>query len=251
MIVKIIKIYLGLSLVVLWAVWGQFIFGQFLGLAYISQNLYAPSYVVGTNRVLIYCTCHFQGGSLCFSFFCLLVSSVSSLGCMHLPGLSSSGSGTQVVLRGADSVGPAFCAFPRSEQLGCLASAVTATYRLSHLCYSVFWVYSWRPFSGGWRLSRTPRSLSQQRSLLAVWQLMSLWGCDCPLPALPALAACHWRGMVCSRLILFCPLFCVQSWWCLMLELFAWQLSHSLVCQPKLAHSGYTRGIWGIQARSL
>ena len=32
----------------------------------------------GTNyRVLIYCTCHFQGGSLCFSFLCLLVSSVS------------------------------------------------------------------------------------------------------------------------------------------------------------------------------
>ena len=27
----IVKIYLGLSLVVLWAVWGQFIFGEFLG----------------------------------------------------------------------------------------------------------------------------------------------------------------------------------------------------------------------------
>ena len=27
MIAKIVKIYLGLSLVVLWAVWGQFIFG--------------------------------------------------------------------------------------------------------------------------------------------------------------------------------------------------------------------------------
>ena len=40
-----------------------------------------------------------------------------ALGCMHLPGLSGSGSGTQVVLRGADSVGPAFCALPRSEQL--------------------------------------------------------------------------------------------------------------------------------------
>ena len=78
MIIKILKIYLGLSLVLLWAVWGQFIFGQFLVLAYISQDLQAPSYVVGTNyRVLIYCTCHFQGGSLCFSFFCLLVSSVS------------------------------------------------------------------------------------------------------------------------------------------------------------------------------
>ena len=36
-----------------------------------------------------------------------------ALGCMHLPGLSRSGSGTQVVLRGADSVGPAFFALPR------------------------------------------------------------------------------------------------------------------------------------------
>ena len=39
----------------------------------------APFYVIGTNyRVLIYCICHFQEGSLCFSFFCLLVSSVSN-----------------------------------------------------------------------------------------------------------------------------------------------------------------------------
>ena len=40
-----------------------------------------------------------------------------ALGCLHLPGLSRSGSGTGEVLRGADSVGPAFCALPRSEQL--------------------------------------------------------------------------------------------------------------------------------------
>ena len=73
-----------------------------------------------------------------------------ALGCMRLPGLSRSGSGTQVVLRGADSVGPAFCALPRSEQLGCLASAVAATYRLSRPCCPVFWVYSWRPFLGRW-----------------------------------------------------------------------------------------------------
>ena len=40
-----------------------------------------------------------------------------ALGCMHLPGLNHSGSGTQGVLRAADSVGPVFCALPRSEQL--------------------------------------------------------------------------------------------------------------------------------------
>ena len=40
-----------------------------------------------------------------------------ALGCLHLLGLSRSGSETQVVLRGADSVGPEFCALPRSEQL--------------------------------------------------------------------------------------------------------------------------------------
>ena len=41
-----------------------------------------------------------------------------ALGCMHLPGLSHSGSGTGVVLRAADWVGPVFCALPRFEQLG-------------------------------------------------------------------------------------------------------------------------------------
>ena len=41
---------------------------------------------------------------------------------------------------------------------------------------------------------------------------MSLWGGDCPLLAL---AACHRRGMVCSQLSLFSPLFCVWAWQCL------------------------------------
>ena len=40
-----------------------------------------------------------------------------ALGCLRLPDPSRSGSGTWVVLRGADLVGPAFCALPRSEQL--------------------------------------------------------------------------------------------------------------------------------------
>ena len=40
-----------------------------------------------------------------------------ALGCMHFPGLSHSGSGSQVVHKGADFVGPSFCALPRSEKL--------------------------------------------------------------------------------------------------------------------------------------
>ena len=45
---------------------------------------------------------------------------------------------------------------------------------------------------------------------------MSLWGCECPLLAL---AACHQRGMVCSWLSLFSPLFCARAWRCLRLGL--------------------------------
>ena len=41
----------------------------------------------------------------------------SALGCLYFPGPSCSGSSTRVVLRGADSIGPVFCALPSSEQL--------------------------------------------------------------------------------------------------------------------------------------
>ena len=40
-----------------------------------------------------------------------------ALGCMYFPGLSHSGSGSQVLHKGTDSVGRAFCVLPRSEQL--------------------------------------------------------------------------------------------------------------------------------------
>ena len=40
-----------------------------------------------------------------------------ALGCMHFPGLSYSGSGSRVLHKGTDLVGPLFCALPRSEQL--------------------------------------------------------------------------------------------------------------------------------------
>ena len=40
-----------------------------------------------------------------------------ALGCMHFPGLSHSGSGSQVLHKGTNSVGPEFCVLPRSKQL--------------------------------------------------------------------------------------------------------------------------------------
>ena len=42
---------------------------------------------------------------------------MQALVCMHFPGLSFSGSGSQVLHKGADLVGPVFCTRPRSEQL--------------------------------------------------------------------------------------------------------------------------------------
>ena len=41
-----------------------------------------------------------------------------ALGCMHLPGLSRSGSGTQVVPRGADWLGLRFVPFPGPSSSG-------------------------------------------------------------------------------------------------------------------------------------
>ena len=40
-----------------------------------------------------------------------------ALGCVHFPGLSHSGSCFWVLHKGIDTVGPVFCALPRSEQL--------------------------------------------------------------------------------------------------------------------------------------
>ena len=78
MIVKIVKIhYLGF----LRCCCGQcgvssFLDSSLVRLIFLKIYRPLPMQLVLTT-VLIYCTYHFQGGSLCFSFFCLLVSSVS------------------------------------------------------------------------------------------------------------------------------------------------------------------------------
>ena len=43
--------------------------------------------------------------------------SKQALGCMHFAGLSHSNSGSWLLHKGTDLVGPAFCALPRPEQL--------------------------------------------------------------------------------------------------------------------------------------
>ena len=53
-----------------------------------------------------------------------------ALCCMHFQGLSHSGSGSWVLHKGTDSVGPVFCALPRSEQL--------------------WWLGTWRVHSPRW-----------------------------------------------------------------------------------------------------
>ena len=74
---------------------------------------------------------------------------------MHFPGLSHSGSGTQVLLRGTDSVGPAFCALPRSKQLrqpgSWQAHSPRWVVHLNHLpgpSHSVSWVHRESAVSG-------------------------------------------------------------------------------------------------------
>ena len=80
-----------------------------------------------------------------------------ALGCMHFPGLSCSGSGSRVLHKGTDSVGPAFCAPSQvraSQMTRCLASALSpgrgwgVSYHLLCPSCSVSWVRSRSAVSG-------------------------------------------------------------------------------------------------------
>ena len=80
-----------------------------------------------------------------------------ALGCVHCPGLSRSGSGSWVLHKGAGSVGPAFCALPRSKQLRCPGA--------------------WRALSpGGWFILSPPQS-QPLVSCMCSWS--SLSGVSC------------------------------------------------------------------------
>ena len=113
----------------------------------------------------------------CSAGNCLML----ALGCMHSPGLSLSGS--RVLHKGADLVGPAFCAHPRSKHLRWpgVWQVLSPPIEGCDLCLPrpsrlVFWMYNGCAFSGmpcvssgelisgcnppsGCQFSRIPRSL--------------------------------------------------------------------------------------------
>ena len=168
MIVKIVKIFLALSLV-LWAVWGHFQGGSLCLTSSVCWSLQClVSALTQWGRwwtlffffflgSLVQLRCG-EGGMLQTNNTGVCLQCLSPAGPAPAHGAHRSGSmllcwepseagrrlhapprskllrlGSRVVLRGADSVGPAFCALPRTEQLRCLASAVAVTYRLSLL----------------------------------------------------------------------------------------------------------------------
>ena len=101
-----------------------------------------------------------------------------ALACVHFSGLSCSGSGSQVLPKGADSVGPVFCALPGSKQLrrpgawrAHSPEVVRASYHLHGPSHSISWVAAGTCVSSGelisgcdppsrCQLSRIPGSLS-------------------------------------------------------------------------------------------
>ena len=70
----------------------------------------------------------------------------AALGCVHFPGLSHSGSGSGLLHKGADSVGPRFVPFPGPSSSG--DQVLGASYRLPHPSHSVSWVCIGSTISG-------------------------------------------------------------------------------------------------------
>ena len=82
-----------------WRVWGVL-------------TVSGPHWICPCSRCVCFPGLHCSGSRLlCRS--CLK----QALHCVHFPGLCRSGSGSWVLHKGTDSVGPAFCSLPMSEEL--------------------------------------------------------------------------------------------------------------------------------------
>ena len=145
---------------------------------------------------------------------------------MHFPGLSRSGSGTWVLLKGTDSVGPAFGALPRSEQIRWPGVWRARSLRLITSPVPAAWFSGCiigAPSQVDVDHPESQEVLVSNEACLQFGRWCHLWGHDCPLLALAALPCLSLAGdgPVCSRLALVSPLFCEHAWRCLRLGLFA------------------------------
>ena len=87
--------------------------------------MFRPHWVCPRSRRVCFPRLHCSGSRL--------LSRERALGCVHFPGPSRSGSGFRVLHKGADSVGPAFCAFPGPSSSGnqeLVSTLSTGTVRL-------------------------------------------------------------------------------------------------------------------------
>ena len=106
--------------------------------------------------------------------------------------------GAQVALRGADAVGTAFVPFPGPSSSGVWRAR---SVRLVAFPAAAAQFSGWTagaPCEADGDCPAPPEVLAKKPACSLVGKVSPLWGCDCPLPALTALAACHRRGMVCS-----------------------------------------------------
>ena len=123
-----------------WHVWG-------------ALAMFQPHWVCPHSRCVWFPHLHCSGSRL--------LSRKWALSCVHFPGPSHSGSGSQVLHKGADSVGPVLCAFPIRAPQGTrsLRSAL---------------------FSGAVRLLPSPSRLSFQSGEPCVSSGELISGCDPP-----------------------------------------------------------------------
>ena len=191
----------------------------------LSRTLFAPTH--GVCAFMVY-TSQALG---CSAGNCLRW----ALGCVHFPGLSHSDSGSWELPKGADSVGPAFCAFPRSEQFRwpgaqsppggwCILSPPLSRplgfvgvqwARLLRCAVSLFWGADLWLRPSRWmstiqnpknsRLAMEPVCSVVEDASLGLWLPLSGSGCPC-LPV----SGRRWAG---PQLALS-PLFCERAWQC-------------------------------------
>ena len=89
-----------------------------------------------------------------------------ALGCVHFPGLSRSGSGSRALPKGADLVGPGFCALPRSGAWEARSPEVAgASYHLRRPSRWSGWQRAPVSLLGSWSLAATlPKDVNRPES---------------------------------------------------------------------------------------